>query len=66
MFVALIASAVTIEVLSRLWDNRVPVPHPLFFIVSVALPFQWRSGVLLAPTVILLAGLLSTRPRLAR
>ena len=60
MFVALIASTVTIEVLSRLWDNRVPVPHTLFFIVSVALPHHWRSGLLLAPAVMLIAGLLAS------
>ena len=63
MFVALIASSVTIEVLSRLWDNRVPVPHTLFYLVSVALPYHWRSGLLLAPAVMLMAGLLgSPRP----
>ncbi len=66
MFVALMASTVTIEVLSRVWDNRVPVPHTLFYLVSVALPYHWRSGLLLAPVVILFAGLLSTPPRLAR
>jgi hypothetical protein len=65
MFVALIASAVTIEVLSRLWDNRVPVPHTLFYVVSVALPYHWRTGLLLAPTVILIAGLLGA-PRPVR
>ena len=64
MFVALMASTVTIEVLSRLWDNRVPVPHTLFYVVSVALPYHWRSGLLLAPAVMLMAGLLaSPRPR---
>ena len=59
MLVALTASAVTIEVLSRLWDNRVPVPHTLFYLVSVALPYQWRSGLVLAPATILVAGLLA-------
>ena len=72
MFVALMASTATIEVLSRLWDNRVPVPHTLFYIVSVALPYHWRSGLLLAPAVILIAGLFAsprvttTARRLAR
>ena len=59
MFVALTASAVTIEVLSRLWDNRVPVPHTLFYVVSVVLPYHWRSGLVLAPATILIAGLLA-------
>jgi hypothetical protein len=69
MFVAQVASAVTIEVLSRLWDNRVPVPHTLFYLVSVALPYHWRSGLVLAPLTILAAGLLADRrpsPRLRR
>ena len=61
MLVAQVASAVTIEVLSRLWDNRVPVPHTLFYLVSVALPYQWRSGLVLAPATILVAGLLADR-----
>jgi len=59
MLVAQMASAVTIEVLSRLWDNRVPVPHTLFYLVSVALPYHWRSGLVLAPATILAAGLLA-------
>jgi hypothetical protein len=59
MFVALTASAVTIEVLSRLWNNRVPVPHTLFYVVSVVLPYHWRSGLVLAPATILIAGLLA-------
>ena len=63
MFLVLIASAITIEVLGRLWDNRVPVPHTLFYVVSVALPYHWRSGLLFAPAVVLIAGLLvSPRP----
>jgi hypothetical protein len=59
MLVVLAVSAVLIEVLSRLWDNRVPVPHTLFYVVSVALPFHWRSGLVLAPATILVAGLLA-------
>jgi len=56
---ALAASAVILEVLSRLWDNRVPVPHTLFYVVSVVLPYHWRSGLVLAPATILIAGLLA-------
>jgi hypothetical protein len=63
MLVGLTASAVIIEVLGRLWDNRVPVPHMLFYVVSVALPHHWRSGLLLAPATILVAGLLADRVR---
>ena len=59
MLVALAVSAVTLEVLSRLWNNRVPVPHTLFYVVSVVLPYHWRSGLVLAPATILIAGLLA-------
>lgn len=62
MFVALIGSALAIEVLSRLW-GRVPVPHTLFYIVSVALPSRYYSGLLMAPAVILIAGLFATPRR---
>jgi hypothetical protein len=57
MVVALLASTITIDVLSRLWDNRVPVPHTLFYVISVALPYHWYSGLLLAPSIVLMAGL---------
>lgn len=42
--------------------NRVPIPHALFYAVSVALPYHWRSGVLLAPSLILAVGLLAAPP----
>jgi hypothetical protein len=57
MFLVMAASAVFIEVLTRR-QGAVPVPHTLFYIVSVALPYHWRSGLLLAPLVVLAAGLL--------
>jgi len=37
----------------------VPVPHPLYYIVSLTLPFQWRSGFVSVPAVTLLSGLLA-------
>jgi hypothetical protein len=55
MLVVLAASAVLIEVLSRL-HGRVPVPHTLFYLISVALPYHWRSGLLLAPLTVLMVG----------
>lgn len=64
MFVVLAASAIAIEVLGRLW-GRVPVPHTLFYVVSVALPFYWRSGLVLAPLMVLAAGC-AAAPRTAR
>jgi hypothetical protein len=53
---ALIAAATTIAVLGA--RGPVPVPHPLFYFVSVTLPYQWRSGLLLVPAVMLVMGLL--------
>jgi hypothetical protein len=42
------------------WLNRpVPVPHTLFYVVSVSLPYTWRSGLILAPLVIVSSGLLA-------
>jgi hypothetical protein len=52
------ASAVLLEILIRR-SGAVPVPHPLFYAISVTLPYQWRSGLLLAPSVVLIAGLLA-------
>jgi hypothetical protein len=57
MLVVLAASAVLIEVLTRR-NGGVPVPHTLFYVISVALPYHWRSGLLLAPAMILLVGLI--------
>lgn len=53
---ALLAAATTIAILAA--RGPVPVPHPLFYVVSVTLPYQWRSGFLFVPTVMLAAGLL--------
>ena len=58
--VGLAASALIIEILSRRWGG-VPVPHPLFYIVSVTLPTHWRSGFVLVPFVMLLCGLAAGR-----
>jgi hypothetical protein len=42
-----------------LWLGPVPVavPHPLFFVISVSLPYHWRSGFVLMPLVMLISGL---------
>lgn len=55
--VVLAASAVLIEVLTRR-NGFVPVPHTLFYVISVALPYHWRAGLLLAPLVIVAASLM--------
>jgi hypothetical protein len=54
----LIVSAVILEVLIHRYDG-VPVPHTLFYLVSVTLPFHWRSGLLLVPSIMLVCGLLA-------
>ena len=41
--------------------DRIPVPHTLFYLVSVTLPFHWRSGFLLAPLVMVVCGLAAGR-----
>ena len=59
----LVVSAVILEVLIHRYD-RVPLPHPLFYLVSVTLPFHWRSGFLLVPCIMVVCGLrLIERPR---
>jgi hypothetical protein len=59
MLLVLAASAVLIEVLTRL-HGGVPVPHTLFYLISVALPYHWRSGLVLAPLTILLVGAMTS------
>jgi hypothetical protein len=49
----LAGSAVFFDWLAR----PVGVPHWVFYLVSVSLPYVWRSGLILAPLVILLSGL---------
>ena len=61
MLLVLAASSVLIEVLTRR-NGGVPVPHTLFYIISVALPYHWRSGLLLAPMTILAVGLVGCPP----
>jgi hypothetical protein len=53
----LVASAAVIDWLSR----PIALPHTFYYLVSVALPFMWRSGFILVPLVILLTGLVSCR-----
>jgi hypothetical protein len=54
---ALVASAGVIDWLAR----PIALPHTFYYLVSVALPFMWRSGFILVPLVILLTGLVSCR-----
>lgn len=58
--VALVGAALLVEILIQ-QNGRVAVPHPLFYIVSVTLPYQWRSGLLLVPLVIILCGMAGRR-----
>jgi hypothetical protein len=58
IFLGLLSAAAVVAYLS--WHyGSIRAPHALFYVVSVALPYQWRSGLLLAPAVTLLAGLLA-------
>jgi hypothetical protein len=52
---AVLAGAVAY--ISSAAPRPVPVPHPLFYVVSVGLPYQWRTGFVLVPVLILLAAL---------
>jgi hypothetical protein len=61
VLLGLLKAAVAIAYLSWHYGD-IRAPHWLFYAVSVALPYQWRSGLLLAPVITLLAGL-SAAPR---
>jgi hypothetical protein len=50
----LVASALVLELLMR--RGPLPVPHPLFYLVSVTLPYHWRMGFLFVPFLMLLSG----------
>jgi hypothetical protein len=62
MLLALVASTAIIEILT-LRILMVPVPHTLFYVVSVALPYYWWSGLVLAPLTILIVGALASPRR---
>jgi hypothetical protein len=51
----LIMSAAFLDWLAR----PIAAPHWLFFLVSVSLPYTWRSGLIAAPLVIVLSGLIA-------
>lgn len=50
------------EVLVRLFV-RIPLPHPLFYLVSTTLQFYWYSGILLVPLTALLCGTIAASRR---
>jgi hypothetical protein len=50
----LVASALVLELLMR--RGPLPVPHPLFYLVSVTLPYHWRTGFLFVPFLMLVSG----------
>jgi len=53
VLVALTASAALVE-----WSGPIRVPHPFFYVMSVALRYQGRSGFLLVPAVSVVFGVL--------
>jgi hypothetical protein len=62
VFATLVASALVIEFLT--WrQGAVPVPHTLFYLVSITLPHHWRTGLLLAPSIILIVGAIACPSR---
>jgi hypothetical protein len=48
------STAGVLEILMR--RGPVPVPHPLFYLVSMTLPYHWRTGFLFVPLLLLLSG----------
>lgn len=42
-------------------QGPLPIPHSVFYLVHVTLPYQFRSGLMLVPVVMLAAGLIGTR-----
>jgi hypothetical protein len=61
LVLALAASAAVLEILIQR-NGRVAVPHTLFYLISVTLPYHWRSGVILGPSIALCVGLLACPP----
>jgi len=57
LLLVLVAAAALLEWLA---PRPVPVPHPLFYVISVALPYHSRSGFLLVPFVSIVGGLVGT------
>ena len=57
----LVAMGVAVLIAELRSPNPTPVPHVLFPLVSVALPYQWRSGFVLAPLTMLIAGMVASR-----
>jgi hypothetical protein len=62
VLVALSVAAAIVDWIAR----PIGVPHTLYYLVSVTLPFMWRSGFILVPLVMLLTGLLSCRTAAAQ
>jgi hypothetical protein len=69
MLLAFIASALVVLGAFALYMEwraaPLALPHPLFFIVSVSLPYHWRAGFLAVPLVMGMTGLLAVRRRAA-
>jgi hypothetical protein len=62
VLIALSVAATIVEWVAR----PLPLPHTLYYVVSVGLPFVWHSGFILVPLVMLLTGLLSCRAAAAQ
>jgi|SRR5262245_38245977 len=59
-FALLLTTGIVMDVLIR-QGTPIPIVHPLFYAVSVTLPFQWHSGIVLVPLTMLFSGAIALR-----
>jgi hypothetical protein len=59
-FIALAVAGSVLEIFV-VRQVAIPLPHPLFYAVSTALPFYWHSGIMLVPLTMLASGILAAR-----
>jgi len=59
-FTALAVAGLVLEILIIRYV-AIPLPHPLFYAVFTTLRFQWHSGILLVPVMMLLCGTTAMR-----
>jgi hypothetical protein len=61
LVLVLTAGGAIVDMLGRR-PGGVAVPHTLFYVVSITLPYHWRSGTVLAPLLVLVVGAMSVIP----
>lgn len=60
-FAALFVTGLATEIVIRRHLIVPSLPHPLYYAISVTLPFYWHSGILLVPITMLLCGMMARR-----